>query len=55
MHGTNLETSRVVLFDTVLSMLAAVLAVEGDGDKGGNCAPMAVLVVTSYHNERRCV
>jgi hypothetical protein len=34
MCGTNLETSQVVLLSTVLSLLAAVLAVEGDGDKG---------------------
>jgi hypothetical protein len=36
MCGTILETSRVVLFDTVLNMLAAVLTVERDRDEGRN-------------------
>jgi len=36
MCGTNLETSQVVLLSSVLSVLAAVLAVEIDGDKGCN-------------------
>jgi hypothetical protein len=34
MCGTNPETPPVVLLGTVLSLLAAVLAVERDGDKG---------------------
>ena len=36
MCGTNVETSPVVLSTTVLSMLAAVLAVERDGGEGSN-------------------
>ena len=47
MYGTNLETSHVVLWTTVLSMLAAVLAVErgrGEGDKFGS---RRTVVVTS--------
>jgi len=36
MCGTIIETSQVVLFITVLSMLAAVLVVKGDSDKGRN-------------------
>jgi len=34
MCGTILETSQALLFVTVLSMLAAVLAVEGNRTKG---------------------
>jgi len=55
MCGTNLETSQVVLFVTVLSMLASVLAVEGDSVRGGNFDSRGLVVVTSYHNERRCI
>ena len=36
MSGTNVETSPVVLSSTLLSMLAAVLAVERDGGEGSN-------------------
>ena len=36
MDGINLETSQVVLLSTVLSLLAAVLAVDGDRDKERN-------------------
>jgi len=36
MCSANLENSQVVLSTTVLSMLAAVLAVERDREKGGN-------------------
>lgn len=53
MCGTNLETSQVVRFDTVLSMLASVLAAEGDRVRGANFDFRGLVVVTSYHNERR--
>jgi hypothetical protein len=36
MCSTNLETLQVVLFITVLGVLAAALAVEGDRNKGRN-------------------
>ena len=50
--GSNLETPRVVLLSTRLSML---LAMERDGVIGDKVDSCESVVVTSYHNQRRCI
>ena len=55
MYGTDLETSRVMLSSTVMSMLASVLAVEIDRVKRGKVDSCGLVVALSYQDERRCI